>query len=87
MRGKPTQNPELRPLLRITPADAGKTMGCGVAIKAEGDHPRGCGENIDPRALTYTTRGSPPQVRGKLLQDAMTKCQFRITPAGAGKTA
>ena len=31
-------------------------------------------------------QGSPPRMRGKLLQDAMTKCQFRITPADAGKT-
>ena len=87
MRGKPTQNAELRPLLGITPADAGKTMGCGVAIKAEGDHPRGCGENIDPRALTYTTRGSPPRMRGKRLI-WYNKCAInRITPADAGKTA
>ena len=34
----------------------------------------------------YDIQGSPPRMRGKLLQDAMTKCQFRITPADAGKT-
>ena len=30
--------------------------------------------------------GSPPQVRGKRLQDATVKIKDRITPAGAGKT-
>ena len=45
MRGKLGQNSNGVPLIRITPADAGKTsyrILCAFHIQ---DHPRGCGEN------------------------------------------
>ena len=30
---------------RITPADAGKTVGASESVFSDKDHPRGCGEN------------------------------------------
>ena len=70
----------------ITPADAGKTLLSFFLSPFTQDHPRGCGENRSGGVELGKERGSPPRMRGKLLQDAMTKCQFRITPADAGKT-
>ena len=50
------------------------------------DHPRRCGEN-STRYCNYTgDRGSPPQVRGKLMSVNGKMAKVRITPAGAGKT-
>ena len=73
-------------LTRITPAGAGKTalaVADGVPAK---DHPRRCGENLGYVTTGGFLRGSPPQVRGKLLQFIGSCRKARITPAGAGKT-
>ena len=68
MRGKPGNVRVTTPAKGITPADAGKTA---VRLWLGGfgwDHPRRCGENYtwDERGMGLL--GSPPQVRGKLLQ-------------------
>ena len=86
MRGKPKQTFRKPTRSRITPADAGKTVNPSSRRGVKWDHPRGCGENAATMIPYTAPRGSPPRMRGKLLQDAMTKCQFRITPADAGKT-
>ena len=52
---------------RITPAGAGKTWRMGTAQADLQDHPRRCGENRKTRILSRPRRGSPPQVRGKLV--------------------
>ena len=72
---------------RITPAGAGKTSARhGIGQNGQ-DHPRRCGENLHGKAFRGWRRGSPPQVRGKLLYlRYILNCE-RITPAGAGKTA
>ena len=50
---------------RITPAGAGKTYRCPSGFSAHEDHPRRCGENLNPTGRNFTIQGSPPQVRGK----------------------
>ena len=73
-------------VLRITPADAGKTLilfAVGAALK---DHPRGCGENISSVFVFPDFIGSPPRMRGKPMQNTLRNAAIRITPADAGKT-
>ncbi len=50
------------------------------------DHPRRCGENKDLARYYQHQRGSPPQVRGKLILGIGYGSSRGITPAGAGKT-
>ena len=50
------------------------------------DHPRRCGENAKLMLNSLYGKGSPPQVRGKLVEPCKRTREFRITPAGAGKT-
>ena len=70
----------------ITPAGAGKTHAPAERHRSREDHPRRCGENPMQHVPHCMIRGSPPQVRGKLLLSTITTLQPRITPAGAGKT-
>mgnify|MGYP007104454863 CR=1 FL=1 len=50
------------------------------------DHPRRCGENAQKIVEAKWGIGSPPQVRGKLVDITTLHYAARITPAGAGKT-
>ena len=50
------------------------------------DHPRRCGENGLNLQTCHHMIGSPPQVRGKHDTTVPAVRQYRITPAGAGKT-
>ena len=72
--------------MRITPAGAGKTCRGLAMMRSAGDHPRRCGENTKTAATDFTCLGSPPQVRGKLVEPLGCLPFFGITPAGAGKT-
>ncbi len=72
--------------LRITPAGAGKTAASVCRAFCFQDHPRRCGENSRVQIIAHSTRGSPPQVRGKLYVLIRGLPLPRITPAGAGKT-
>ena len=72
--------------IRITPADAGKTLELIGIENLAWDHPRGCGENIPRIAVENPVGGSPPQVRGKLISVFVLFGSTGITPAGAGKT-
>ena len=67
VRGKQFKLNQMRVLIWITPADAGKTMGNGARNHRQEDHPRGCGENINQMDYTIRYSGSPPRMRGKLL--------------------
>ena len=49
MRGKPSLQPLAGITLRITPADAGKTLHVPCLRVSIEDHPRGCGENQNGR--------------------------------------
>ena len=71
---------------RITPAGAGKTCLVNVMVFTEGDHPRRCGENYRGWSYCPIIKGSPPQVRGKLMSLHVAKTNDGITPADAGKT-
>ena len=86
MRGKLGNKLTSRILPRITPAGAGKTAVPILRINIVQDHPRRCGENLPPHLQLYKTTGSPPQVRGKLVDGVNANHGDRITPAGAGKT-
>ena len=86
MRGKPLKFLRACTMIRITPADAGKTFVFSSWRQQQQDHPRGCGENeIDYRTFERCG-GSPPRMRGKPDTPADETEQDRITPADAGKT-
>ena len=86
MRGKLFTPVLMFPLLRITPADAGKTVATATAHDNEWDHPRGCGENRLEQVAASDLRGSPPRMRGKLVVLPYRDSVNGITPADAGKT-
>lgn len=74
-------------LMRITPADAGKTAKRELKAAQKADHPRGCGENALGKTRITVAMGSPPRMRGKHSVYALHRPNRRITPADAGKTA
>ena len=86
MRGKPEGEMFDAAIVRITPADAGKTRLRRRILKPFGDHPRGCGENINDCCARTIREGSPPRMRGKLQYNLYHGRHKRITPADAGKT-
>ena len=86
VRGKPDKQKPVRLKRRITPAGAGKTSNSSANSTANTDHPRRCGENFATVGKTLKIYGSPPQVRGKPVQEGTWGGNSRITPAGAGKT-
>ena len=76
-----------RRILRITPADAGKTYMRQQNTTITKDHPRGCGENIVKSVPSAKLVGSPPRMRGKPCRRRVDNQLNRITPADAGKTS
>ena len=86
VRGKPKPSVVGGLLRRITPAGAGKTHEAYSCDIQEPDHPRRCGENSQVLIYPSSVLGSPPQVRGKLLEELQRRIPVGITPAGAGKT-
>ena len=84
MRGQDFRQLFDRSARRITPADAG-TSPHGVFVSDfDWDHPRGCGDKMQyPRNLTQN-QGSPPRMRGQVLDFIAQGLQIRITPADAG---
>ena len=65
MRGKPPTQTPCTARARITPADAGKTqrdLRWGVQ---NGDHPRGCGENVAVDAAAARNSRITPADAGK----------------------
>ena len=86
MRGKPTRSCDSSPLVRITPAYAGKTVKSCAVYRLPQDHPRVCGENQGLCQDSTHLSGSPPRMRGKLTKATNLWSPCRITPAYAGKT-
>ena len=72
---------------RITPACAGKSGLAALDHALAGDHPRVCGEKQFKFSTSFTVRGSPPHVRGKVGVVKLLSELPRITPACAGKRA
>ena len=50
------------------------------------DHPRVCGEQPSNSSSMSSTRGSPPRVRGTVLEPRLRARKIRITPACAGNS-
>ena len=86
MRGKLMILTVTNARLRITPADAGKTLRWSFGSRPPQDHPRGCGENSPFAVATRFLTGSPPRMRGKQVDILDGAGDNRITPADAGKT-
>ena len=86
VRGKHEEGYGEITIARITPAGAGKTFQLLTPLLLLWDHPRRCGENILRITVMRSIRGSPPQVRGKQCKRPKNTENYRITPAGAGKT-
>ena len=86
MRGKLACNTETGDDGGITPAHAGKTFAGTDVARALGDHPRACGENRTALLKMHRHSGSPPRMRGKLVQWPDDIRDAGITPAHAGKT-
>ena len=86
MRGKRCHKAGVYLCAGITPAHAGKTRFALAAPDSCRDHPRACGENRASLETRVLTMGSPPRMRGKLLDAFNVGTHFGITPAHAGKT-
>ena len=66
MRGKAVRHAVRGAGGRITPAHAGKSLDRPYRKRGEQDHPRPCGEKLNPRRNSGTAAGSPPPMRGKV---------------------
>ena len=86
MRGKELSNRVKYVTARITPAYAGKSWRDFAARFVYQDHPRVCGEKLAVFVLCDLTVGSPPRMRGKVLQKRDVLVRIGITPAYAGKS-
>ena len=71
----------------ITPACAGTTRTRRSAPWCRWDHPRVCGDYLDPEHEAAIAEGSPPRVRGLLKNADYLLPGDRITPACAGTTS
>ena len=65
VRGKVKQYGFVQPIVRITPACAGKSHRHRDDRERERDHPRVCGEKMHAGYVDGRLLGSPPRVRGK----------------------
>ena len=70
----------------ITPAYAGKRAEVLVGLIHIRDHPRLCGEKDADDISNYYLKGSPPPMRGKVVDIVYQLQQEGITPAYAGKS-
>ena len=86
VRGKAVAYTISVPSPGITPAGAGKRLFFFWINFTERDHPRRCGEKAYQKEFYQRYMGSPPQVRGKVIDSCSISMTFRITPAGAGKS-
>jgi len=84
MRGAFDNEVTLKRVFGITPAHAGSIYGDIVSYKWDEDHPRACGEHKLKKLLRGVSMGSPPRMRGALLNAGAKLWMRRITPAHAG---
>ena len=71
---------------RNTPADAGTTGDVGPRCCHGSEHPRGCGDDRQPRPGRGWTGGTPPRMRGRRPGLDCGGAWGRNTPADAGTT-
>ena len=86
-RGKVFLTDLVRVVVRITPAQAGKSRRCCLPGSPRRDHPRVGGEKLGLCRCHYGVIGSPPRGRGKGIQRVVLFITLRITPAWAGKSS
>ena len=86
MRGKAFAARNTSEVGRITPAYAGKRMLGRMFLVVFQDHPRLCGEKTELPCNAFVIAGSPPPMRGKVVNGFTTIVNDRITPAYAGKS-
>ena len=72
--------------IRIIPADAGSTILDDRPRRYTTDHPRGCGEHVDPGISRCNQTGSSPRMRGALARNRSGNGGAGIIPADAGST-
>ena len=87
MRGKVHSRGQSLCTARITPAHAGKRPHISVRSECPRDHPRACGEKRYDVVGGLACVGSPPRMRGKVMNLPVKVSCTRITPAHAGKSA
>ena len=87
VRGTARRPPLLRLPLGITPACAGNSFSGFPADYAGADHPRVCGEQALRARARCRRSGSPPRVRGTVLDGSTPGLRAGITPACAGNRA
>ena len=85
VRGKEDRRTHTHKTHGITPACAGKSRIHRVCTDRHRDHPRMCGEKDFKSAHPSQQLGSPPRMRGKVLQWCREDFFSGITPAYAGK--
>ena len=85
VRGKVAGEIPAAAAVGITPACAGKSAVSQRGPDRGQDHPRVCGEKSIYSSLTTLFLGSPPRVRGKVLDFRQIFPMHGITPACAGK--
>ena len=86
MRGKVVCLCNMKRVIGITPAYAGKRTGLICKYPLVRDHPRLCGEKDRANKKMHVVQGSPPPMRGKEVIKATKNLPARITPAYAGKS-
>ena len=72
--------------VRITPACAGNSPAFTAVSDPLKDHPRVCGEQQESHMTSRSTLGSPPRVRGTVIETYQEKESLGITPACAGNS-
>ena len=80
-RGKDSSGEPANGSIRITPAQAGKSLFCFTAAVPIQDHPRVGGEKLRSGRTLACGRGSPPRGRGKAGLLELSKESVGITPA------
>ena len=70
----------------IIPAYAGSTVGFEPLVVGMSDHPRVCGEHVEPIPDRLVEQGSSPRMRGAPRGQPVPGSQGRIIPAYAGST-
>ena len=86
MRGtRPARRTEIHPR-GIIPAYAGNTCRTRSPRQCARDHPRVCGEHIEPMDRSDRFTGSSPRMRGTLLRWSVVFRDVGIIPAYAGNT-
>ena len=87
VRGKLQVVPDIRLVVGLIPACAGKTRCCASWSTATRAHPRVCGENRHTNCVAGPRFGSSPRVRGKQGGAHGGHALNGLIPACAGKTA